>query len=103
MPLQDQVPLKVRQSGPHNAADREARRQRRRDSAAMAGRHPSNLERQVVLTTRSIVVTTWLPDDVEDLHELHPDPLTMRFTGPWRPESRRVRCPFYVYAYESQL
>ena len=68
-----------------------------------SGRHPSNLERQVVLTTRSIVVTTWLPDDVEDLHELHPDPLTMRFTGPWRPESRRVRCPFYVYAYESQL
>jgi [ribosomal protein S5]-alanine N-acetyltransferase len=54
----------------------------------MAGRHTSHVERQVVLTTRSIVVTTWLPDDVEDLYQLHSDPPTMRFVGPGRPESR---------------
>jgi ribosomal-protein-alanine N-acetyltransferase len=54
----------------------------------MARRHPFNVERQVVLTTQGIVVTTWLPDDVEDLYELHSDPLTMRFVGPGRPESR---------------
>jgi [ribosomal protein S5]-alanine N-acetyltransferase len=55
---------------------------------AVAGRHTSNVERQVVLTTRRIVVTTWLPEDVDDLCEVHSDPLTMRFVGPGRPESR---------------
>lgn len=38
--------------------------------------------------TRRLVVTTWMPGDVDDLHKLHSDPLTMRFVGPGRPETR---------------
>src|SRR5664279_5495404 len=29
-----------------------------------------------------------MPGDVDDLHKLHSDPLTMRFVGPGRPETR---------------
>ena len=38
--------------------------------------------------TRRLVVTTWVPGDVDDLHKLHSDPLTMRFVGSGRPETR---------------
>jgi len=41
-----------------------------------------------VTKTRRLVVTTWMPGDVDDLHKLHSDPLTMRFVGPGRPETR---------------
>jgi len=41
-----------------------------------------------VTRTRRLVVTTWMPGDVDDLHKLHSDPLTMRFVGPGRPETR---------------
>lgn len=54
----------------------------------MTDRHTADVQRQVVLTTRRVVVTTWLPNDAEDLYELHSDPLTMRFVGPGRVESR---------------
>lgn len=57
------------------------------------------MERQVVLTTRRLVVTTWVPADVDDLHELHSDALTMKFVGPGRPESRsecRTRLASYI-------
>lgn len=54
----------------------------------MAERHTCDVERPVVLTTRRLVVTAWLPRDAEDLYELHSDPRTMRFVGPGRPETR---------------
>jgi len=41
-----------------------------------------------VTRTRRLVVTTWMPGDVDDLHKLHSDPLTMRFVGPDGPETR---------------
>ncbi len=34
------------------------------------------------------MLTTWLPEDAEDLHTLHSDPVTMRWIRPGRPESR---------------
>ncbi len=52
----------------------------------------------MVLTTRRLVVTTWLPEDADDLHELHSDPLTMRFVGPGRPETRE-ECDNRLAAY----
>ena len=46
------------------------------------------MERRVVLTTERTMLTTWLPDDGEDLHTLHSDADTMRWIRPGRPESR---------------
>jgi hypothetical protein len=36
-----------------------------------------------VTRTRPLVVTAWLLGDVDDLHKLHSDPLTMRFRWAW--------------------
>ena len=57
-------------------------------AARCPARDTPNVERQVVLTTRRLVVTTWVHADVDDLYELHSDALTMQFVGPGRPESR---------------
>jgi len=56
-------------------------------AARCLARDTPNVVRQVVLTTRRLVVTTWVPADVDDLYELHSDALTMQFVGPGRPES----------------
>jgi hypothetical protein len=37
--------------------------------------------RTVVLRTERLTLTTWLPDDLGDLHRLHGDPVTMTFIG----------------------
>jgi RimJ/RimL family protein N-acetyltransferase len=44
--------------------------------------------RDVVLATRRLVLTSWLPRDVDSLFEIHSDPETMRFVRHGRPESR---------------
>jgi RimJ/RimL family protein N-acetyltransferase len=44
------------------------------------------VDRAVVLRTERVAVTTWLPGDLDDLHRLHSDPVTMRFIG-GRPET----------------
>jgi ribosomal-protein-alanine N-acetyltransferase len=44
--------------------------------------------RRTILSTSRLVVTTWLPEDVEDLHRLHSDSLTMRYVRHGRPETR---------------
>jgi ribosomal-protein-alanine N-acetyltransferase len=44
-------------------------------------------------------LTTWLPDDLDDLHRLHSDPDTMRWIRPGRPETRdetRERLAVYL-------
>jgi ribosomal-protein-alanine N-acetyltransferase len=46
------------------------------------------VEREVVLTTPRLVVTTWVPSDVDDLLEVHSDPETMRYVRAGRPETR---------------
>jgi [ribosomal protein S5]-alanine N-acetyltransferase len=43
--------------------------------------------RETVLSTDRLVVTTWLPSDLDDLAALHSDPATMRYIG-GRTESR---------------
>lgn len=44
--------------------------------------------RDIILTTRRLVLTTWDRSDVEALLEIHSDPLTMRFVRTGRPETR---------------
>ncbi len=46
------------------------------------------MQRRIVLATNRLRVTTWLPEDVEDLHRLHSDPVTMRWVRRGRPETR---------------
>jgi RimJ/RimL family protein N-acetyltransferase len=46
------------------------------------------VQRGTVLATDRLVVTTWVPGDLDDLCELHSDAETMRFVGPGRPETR---------------
>ncbi len=46
------------------------------------------MQRRIVLATNRLRVTTWLPEDVEDLHRLHSDPVTMRWVRDGRPETR---------------
>lgn len=46
------------------------------------------MQRQTILSTTRLDVTTWLPQDLEDLHRLHSDPLTMRYVRHGRPETR---------------
>lgn len=46
------------------------------------------MQRRIVLATSRLRVTTWLPGDVEDLHRLHADPVTMRWVRHGRPETR---------------
>lgn len=45
------------------------------------------MERAVILKTDRLAVTTWRPDDLDDLNRLHADPDTMTFIG-GRPETR---------------
>lgn len=46
------------------------------------------MQRRFVLATNRLRVTTWLPEDVEDLHRLHADPVTMRWVRHGPPETR---------------
>src|SRR6476646_6103356 len=46
-----------------------------------------NEGRQTILSTERVRLTTWLPSDLQDLAELHADPVTMRFIGHGRPET----------------
>jgi RimJ/RimL family protein N-acetyltransferase len=46
-----------------------------------------NVGRQTILNTERVRLTTWLPSDLQDLAELHADPVTMRFIGHGRPET----------------
>lgn len=39
---------------------------------------PRRTQREVVLKTSRLVLTLWLVDDVDSLHEVHSDPETMR-------------------------
>jgi RimJ/RimL family protein N-acetyltransferase len=39
------------------------------------------VERVVILRTSRLVVTTWAAEDLDDLHHLHSDPVTMTFIG----------------------
>jgi RimJ/RimL family protein N-acetyltransferase len=45
------------------------------------------MERRVVLATKRLTLTTWLADDLDDLHRLHSDPDVMHYIG-GRPEPR---------------
>lgn len=49
---------------------------------------PRRMQREVVLKTSRLVLTSWLVDDVDSLHEVHSDPETMRYVRNGRPESR---------------
>jgi [ribosomal protein S5]-alanine N-acetyltransferase len=46
------------------------------------------VQRDVVLRTPRLVLTSWLPSDVDALFEVHSDPATMTFVRHGRPESR---------------
>jgi [ribosomal protein S5]-alanine N-acetyltransferase len=46
------------------------------------------MQRDLVLATPRLVLTSWLPGDVDSLLEVHSDPETMRFVRHGRPESR---------------
>lgn len=46
------------------------------------------MPRDIVLTTPRLVLTTWVPGDVDALLDVHSDPETMRFVRHGRPESR---------------
>jgi RimJ/RimL family protein N-acetyltransferase len=47
-----------------------------------------DVQRDIVLTTPRLVLTSWLPDDVDVLFEIHSDPETMKLVRYGRPESR---------------
>jgi [ribosomal protein S5]-alanine N-acetyltransferase len=46
------------------------------------------VHRDIVLKTPRLILTSWLVDDVDSLHEVHSDRETMRFVRHGRPESR---------------
>ena len=46
------------------------------------------MQRHTVLETGRLLVTTWLPEDVEDLLRLHSDPEVTRWVRHGRPETR---------------
>lgn len=46
------------------------------------------MQRDLVLTTQRLVLTSWVSEDVGPLLEVHSDPETMRFVRHGRPESR---------------
>jgi ribosomal-protein-alanine N-acetyltransferase len=51
-----------------------------RGTSARCGQTCS-VERAVIVRTDRLAVTTWLPDDLDDLNRLHSDPVTMAFIG----------------------
>jgi RimJ/RimL family protein N-acetyltransferase len=44
--------------------------------------------RDIVLRTPRLILTSWLVDDVDSLHDVHSEPETMKFVRHGRPESR---------------
>lgn len=44
--------------------------------------------RETILTTDRTRVTTWVPEDIGDLHRLHSDPAVMRYLPVHEPETR---------------
>lgn len=46
------------------------------------------MARMRILRTRRLVLTSWLPRDVDELLDVHSDPETMRFVRHGRPETR---------------
>ncbi|WP_331758789.1 GNAT family N-acetyltransferase [Nocardia sp. NBC_01377] len=63
------------------------------------------MNRRVVLTTRRLALTTWLPSDLDELAELHSDPETMRFVGHGRPDTvdeARARLAGYLDEQDSR-
>ena len=46
------------------------------------------MSRVEILRTQRLVLTSWLPSDVDELLEVHSDPATMRFVRHGRPETR---------------
>ncbi|WP_375491338.1 GNAT family N-acetyltransferase [uncultured Jatrophihabitans sp.] len=46
------------------------------------------MPRRTVLSTARLVLTTWLPDDIDDLFLLHSDPQTTRYVRNGRPDTR---------------
>lgn len=46
------------------------------------------MSRVQILRTRRLVLTSWLPSDVDELLAVHSDPETMRFVRHGRPETR---------------
>lgn len=46
------------------------------------------IEREVILRTPRMTLTSWLADDAAPLHEVHSDPETMEYVRNGRPESR---------------
>ena len=47
-----------------------------------------DVQRQVILRTPRLTLTSWRADDAASLHEVHSDPETMAFVRHGRPESR---------------
>jgi len=61
------------------------------------------MSRLIVLATERLQVTSWLPEDAEDLHELHSDPVTMRWVRHGRPETRQeTEALLAQYVHEQQ-
>ena len=61
------------------------------------------MQRRTVLVTERLRVTTWLPDDVADLHRLHSDPETMRWIRHGHPETHdEVQTLLDVYLTEQR-
>lgn len=52
------------------------------------------MERRIILQTDRLAVTTWRPEDLDDLNRLHSDPVTMAFIGgrpePWDESAVRL-------------
>jgi [ribosomal protein S5]-alanine N-acetyltransferase len=46
------------------------------------------VRRHIVLVTERLQVTTWRPEDVDEVHDLHSDPETMRWIRHGRTETR---------------
>ena len=52
------------------------------------GANRIDIQREVVLRTPRLTLTSWRADDAASLHEVHSDPETMAFVRHGRPESR---------------
>jgi RimJ/RimL family protein N-acetyltransferase len=62
------------------------------------------VQRKILLVTERLQVTTWRPEDLEDLCRLHSDPVTMRWVRHGRPETRdEVEALLACYLDEQQI